>query len=1062
MPPSLSLGSLIRTPSLNRHSRGRPTSTTSESLPFPSEWLHFAQYTGEKSTLPCEKRALIVGIEYLEGEQFDDGTPMYLAGCHADANDVLDLLRKNGEYPQRDIRILADVPGLPDNQRPTRENIIKGLLWLSEGCRASDRRFFHYAGHGTQVQDKDGDEEDGYDEGERKHFAPTQTSSRSRERCAAIQPVDWATKYQYGDEGLIIDDEFRDFLVDPLPSNSTLTALVDCCHSGTILDMEQETRAVPSKSQSLGPMPRGVVSSVPSKPSLILKMRFCRSADGSILPVGNILELPELANVKSSDEPITPGAERGPIAASEPVVLEMKNIESPIRKRIYKPIVANVVCWSACLDSQLAWNKPEEINDRGVLTSAFTSGMRGAAAKYNAMPGAFHPEQRAATYAELFDYIREQERLAYTERKDRYEETHLLYQDPQKAKLLAFMTTPRRAPTRSASELMPPREPEMDLDEDLPFVRSIMAMFLNNQMNEAEEACRKNDKSNAAPRLYVRTASALMQSMTALMSFETDDVVNAQRTVQRTLNLADQGRLSLTWSSRISSFPFDAAIANARRMSREQLHAELIYAESLLEKAIMGFVSSGDWMSFLREALNIRSVVAIYRTLNSYIEEHDEKIASKKSKYAVEDIDADFRSGVYLGMGMCLLVFSLIPSRVVIFADLLGYKGDRIEALRLLRKAGGWGSAEGSPDRNRRTPRVTREKEGVRRPLCDLVLIVFHLVMSGFTREGVDVHEAENIVEWNLQQYPQSIFFLFGKGRLYVTRSQPDLAIPIYENARAKINGQKGYEQLGSVMLWEMALCHLSLGRWKESAACWKQMIETAKWSKAVYAYGRAACLLQSGNLSQEEQKEVDSLMAEVPTLRQRIAGKSIPLEKYVARKAERYLAEKTLVAPAIELAYMLQATYKTTEKALRKHVDTLRALRNPPLTKQDDIQMVNLLLAVHLRLLEYPSSEDVTSPSEKLRRGQVDDATDNEAEILQLLNRAKDSGGRLQQEYWVAYFAHYELGRYYEERGEYIEARKCFAVVSSGSSLEGQTNARRGKYSLQASPWFPFTLDIS
>ncbi|KAH7333542.1 caspase domain-containing protein [Rhizoctonia solani] len=411
MPPSLSLSSLARTPSLNRHSRGRPTSTTSESFPFPTEWWHFGQYTGEKSTLPCEKRALVVGIEYLEGQKFEDGASMYLAGCHADVNDVLDLLRKNGEYPQCDIRVLADVPGLPDSQRPTRENIIKGLLWLSEGCRGGDRRFFHYAGHGTQVQDKDGDEDDGYDE--------------------AIQPVDWATTYQRGDEGLIIDDEFRDFLVDPLPSNSTLTAVVDCCHSGTILDMEQETRAVPTKSQALGPRPRGSMSSIPSRPSLILKMRFCRSAGGSILPVGNILELPELANVKNSDEPVTPGAERGPIAASESVVLEMKNIESPIMTRVYKPIIANVVCWSACLDSQLAWNKPEEINDRGVLTSAFTSGMRGAAAKYNAMPGAFHPEQRAATYAELFDYIREQERLAYMERKDKYEETHLLYQDPQ-------------------------------------------------------------------------------------------------------------------------------------------------------------------------------------------------------------------------------------------------------------------------------------------------------------------------------------------------------------------------------------------------------------------------------------------------------------------------------------------------------------------------------------------------------------------------------------------------------------------------------------------------------
>jgi hypothetical protein len=47
-----------------------------------------------------------------------------------------------------------------------------------------------------------------------------------------------------------------------------------------------------------------------------------------------------------------------------------------------------------------------------------------------------------------------------------------------------------------------------------------MDMFLNNRMNEAEEACLKENKPTYYSRLYVQTASALMQSMTALMSFE--------------------------------------------------------------------------------------------------------------------------------------------------------------------------------------------------------------------------------------------------------------------------------------------------------------------------------------------------------------------------------------------------------------------------------------------------------------------------------------------------------------------------------------------------------------
>lgn len=62
--------------------------------------------------------------------------------------------------------------------------------------------------------------------------------------------------------------------------------------------------------------------------------------------------------------------------------------------------------------------------------------------------------------------------------------------------------------------------------------------------------------------------------------------------VQETLNLADQTRLAVSWTSRLANFPFDASLSNARRMSTEQLHAELVYAECLLEKAIMGLYVS--------------------------------------------------------------------------------------------------------------------------------------------------------------------------------------------------------------------------------------------------------------------------------------------------------------------------------------------------------------------------------------------------------------------------------------------------------------------------------------
>jgi Protein of unknown function (DUF3808) len=51
------------------------------------------------------------------------------------------------------------------------------------------------------------------------------------------------------------------------------------------------------------------------------------------------------------------------------------------------------------------------------------------------------------------------------------------------------------------------------------------------------------------------------------------------------------------------------------------------------------------------------------------------------------------------------------------------------------------------------------------------------------------------------------------------------------------------------------------------------------KWSKSIYSYGMAVCLLEIAGEDVEMQKEAAALMGKVPELRQKIAGKSIPLE---------------------------------------------------------------------------------------------------------------------------------------------------------------------------------------
>jgi len=100
------------------------------------------------------------------------------------------------------------------------------------------------------------------------------------------------------------------------------------------------------------------------------------------------------------------------------------------------------------------------------------------------------------------------------------------------------------------------------------------------------------------------------------------------------------------------------------------------------------------------------------------------------------------------------------------------------------------------------------------------------------------------------------------------------------------MKSQVQYKNLDHISFWEIAIAKLALWDLAGSRVWWEKLEREATWSKAIYGYGLAVCLYEeaeSGNLGEKEKeekrKEAARLMAKVPELRQRIAGKSIPLE---------------------------------------------------------------------------------------------------------------------------------------------------------------------------------------
>ena len=104
--------------------------------------------------------------------------------------------------------------------KATKENIIKALeSQLYTNLKQGDICYFHFSGHGQQVQDFNGDESDGYDE--------------------ALVPYDALMDYQagkYQGEKHLTDDELNKIylrILDKLGPKGHFLVTMDACHSGT-------------------------------------------------------------------------------------------------------------------------------------------------------------------------------------------------------------------------------------------------------------------------------------------------------------------------------------------------------------------------------------------------------------------------------------------------------------------------------------------------------------------------------------------------------------------------------------------------------------------------------------------------------------------------------------------------------------------------------------------------------------------------------------------------------------------------------------------------------------
>lgn len=141
-----------------------------------------------------KKRALIVGINYI-------GTSSKLKGCLNDAENMRVMLESRG---------FTEIKSVLEREATT-EGIKAGLEWLVTGVEPGDVIVFHYSGHGSQL--------------------PSSVEDDKWEEIICPIDLNWMDK-------VITDDTLRQ-IFDKVPNGVNTTLVLDCCHSGTMLDQNQ-------------------------------------------------------------------------------------------------------------------------------------------------------------------------------------------------------------------------------------------------------------------------------------------------------------------------------------------------------------------------------------------------------------------------------------------------------------------------------------------------------------------------------------------------------------------------------------------------------------------------------------------------------------------------------------------------------------------------------------------------------------------------------------------------------------------------------------------------------
>uniref|UniRef100_A0A7N8XSN3 Tetratricopeptide repeat protein 39B n=1 Tax=Mastacembelus armatus TaxID=205130 RepID=A0A7N8XSN3_9TELE len=400
----------------------------------------------------------------------------------------------------------------------------------------------------------------------------------------------------------------------------------------------------------------------------------------------------------------------------------------------------------------------------------------------------------------------------------------------------------------------------MDLEKALKECYIALNLFLNNRFADALNLKRQS--------MYHAMGYSSILVMQAGMTFEQKDIDAAMTSLSESLQLCQRFRKKSGIVETLASLWYKQPTDN---LTEEEMHAELCYAEVLLQKAVLTFLDE-SFISFMKGGMGIRKSYLMYKYCRA------------------TSTHIHFRGGVNMGIGTFNLLELTQRRRCgcqqccvhVVFKIILQEMG-----LSELRE----GAASNS----------------LRSILSTVTLLMFHLYITVILGTGQgNLTEAEALLEPYVENFPNGAIIVFYTARIALLKGNITFA---QERFLACIAAQEEWRQIHHMCYWELMWAYSFEQNWREAYRYADLLSKNSKWSQAIFVFQKAAILsmLPEEEVTELRENVVELFRFAVDGLRLRFAGKSIPTEKFAAKKAERYSSSHPvkLVVPALEMMYV-------------------------------------------------------------------------------------------------------------------------------------------------------------